>query len=150
MLIYFHIDCYSNLFTHQGGLSDGYKKHIAETELPDITYTEDGLALFRVQGSGPENMQAIQVEPVSPAYSLPSNFLSFPPSRCSFQTPQHLCFRSHFLGFSHYFVISHELDMEGLSVFFLFWFIVISLLVTSLLATKEVSASSILIAGKTK
>lgn len=120
MLIYFHIDCYSNLFTHQGGLSDGYKKHIAETELPDITYTEDGLALFRVQGSGPENMQAIQVEPVSPAYSLPSNFLSFPQSRCSFQTPQHLCFRSHFLGFSHYFVISHELDMEGLSVFFPF------------------------------
>ena len=51
--------------TDQGGLSDGYKKHITESELPDPTYTEDGLALFRVQGSGPENMQAIQLEPVS-------------------------------------------------------------------------------------
>lgn len=50
---------------HQGGLSEGYKKYIAEKELPDDTYTEDGLALFRVQGTGPENMQAIQVEPVS-------------------------------------------------------------------------------------
>ncbi|KAE9462459.1 hypothetical protein C3L33_05669, partial [Rhododendron williamsianum] len=71
---------FQSFIVFKGGLSDGYKKHIAETELPDITYTEDGLALFRVQGSGPENMQAIQVEPVSPAYSLPSNFLSFPPS----------------------------------------------------------------------
>lgn len=50
---------------HQGGLSEGYKKYLAEKELPDDTYTEDGLALFRVQGTGPENMQAIQVEPVS-------------------------------------------------------------------------------------
>lgn len=50
---------------HQGGLSEGYKNYIAEKELPDDTYAEDGLALFRVQGSGPENMQAIQVEPVS-------------------------------------------------------------------------------------
>lgn len=50
---------------HQGGLSEGYKNYIAEKELPDDTYTEDGLALFRVQGTGPDNMQAIQVEPVS-------------------------------------------------------------------------------------
>lgn len=50
---------------HQGGLSKGYKNYIAEKELPDDTYTEEGLALFRVQGSGPDNMQAIQVEPVS-------------------------------------------------------------------------------------
>lgn len=49
----------------QGGLSDGYKHSISEKELPDETYKEDGVALFRVQGSGPENMQAIQVEPVS-------------------------------------------------------------------------------------
>lgn len=32
--------------------------------MPDETYSEGGIALFRVQGSGPENMQAIQVEPV--------------------------------------------------------------------------------------
>ncbi|PKI54831.1 hypothetical protein CRG98_024782 [Punica granatum] len=48
----------------KGGLSDGYKKHIEENQLPDETYKEDTLAQFRVQGSGPENMQAIQVEPV--------------------------------------------------------------------------------------
>lgn len=48
----------------KGGLSEGYKKYIAEKEIPDDTYTEDGLALFRVQGSGPDNMQAIQVDAV--------------------------------------------------------------------------------------
>lgn len=49
----------------QGGLSSGYKKFIAENGIDDDSYSEEGLALFRVQGSGPENMQAIQVEPVS-------------------------------------------------------------------------------------
>ncbi|MCI29595.1 villin-4-like, partial [Trifolium medium] len=47
----------------KGGLSDGYKTYIAEKEIPDDTYTEDSLGLFRIQGSGPDNMQAIQVEP---------------------------------------------------------------------------------------
>ncbi|PWA54109.1 villin 4 [Artemisia annua] len=56
----------------KGGLSDGYKNSISEKELPDETYKEDGVALFRVQGSGPENMQAIQVEPV--ASSLNSSY----------------------------------------------------------------------------
>lgn len=63
---------FQSFIVFKGGLSDGYKKHIAETEIPDVTYTEDGLALFRVQGSGPENMQAIQVEPV--ASSLNSSY----------------------------------------------------------------------------
>ncbi|MED6145064.1 Villin-4 [Stylosanthes scabra] len=49
----------------QGGLSDGYKTHVAEKEIQDETYKEDGVALFRIQGSGPDNMQAIQVDPVS-------------------------------------------------------------------------------------
>ncbi|KAJ1433461.1 Villin/Gelsolin [Sesbania bispinosa] len=49
----------------KGGLSDGYKNYIAEKEIPDETYSEEGVALFRIQGSGPENMQAIQVEPVA-------------------------------------------------------------------------------------
>lgn len=48
------------------GLSVGYKKYIAENELPDDTHTAEGKALFRVQGTGPENMQAIQVDRVSP------------------------------------------------------------------------------------
>ncbi|KAL0404642.1 UNVERIFIED_CONTAM: Villin-4 [Sesamum radiatum] len=56
----------------KGGLSKGYKNYIAEKELPDDTYSEEGLALFRVQGSGPENMQSIQVEPV--ASSLNSSY----------------------------------------------------------------------------
>lgn len=53
------------IWNSQGGLSDGYKNLKSGKELPDETYKEDGIALFRVQGSGPENMQAIQVEPVS-------------------------------------------------------------------------------------
>ncbi|XP_059637389.1 villin-4-like isoform X2 [Cornus florida] len=63
---------FQSFIVFKGGLSDGYKKYIAEKELPDATYTEDGIALFRVQGSGPENMQAIQVEPV--ASSLNSSY----------------------------------------------------------------------------
>uniref|UniRef100_A0A5B7BTV7 Putative villin-4 n=1 Tax=Davidia involucrata TaxID=16924 RepID=A0A5B7BTV7_DAVIN len=63
---------FQSFIVFKGGLSDGYKNYISEKELPDETYTEDGLALFRVQGSGPENMQAIQVEPV--ASSLNSSY----------------------------------------------------------------------------
>ena len=43
----------------------GYKNNLAKKGLADDTYEEDGLALFRIQGTGPENMQAIQVDPVS-------------------------------------------------------------------------------------
>lgn len=50
---------------YQGGLSDGYKNYVAEKQVPDETYQEDGVALFRVQGTGPDNMQAIQVDSVS-------------------------------------------------------------------------------------
>lgn len=60
----------------QGGRSDGYKKYIAEKELPDDTHSEEGLALFRVQGTGPENMQAIQVEAVSTVYNFLSHLTS--------------------------------------------------------------------------
>lgn len=56
----------------KGGLSDGYKTYIAEKEIPDETYNEDSVALFRIQGTGPDNMQAIQVEPV--AASLNSSY----------------------------------------------------------------------------
>ncbi|KAL3819575.1 hypothetical protein ACJIZ3_005480 [Penstemon smallii] len=63
---------FQSFIVFKGGLSTGYKNHIAENELPDDTYAEDGLALFRVQGTGPENMQAIQVEPV--ASSLNSSY----------------------------------------------------------------------------
>ncbi|XP_051141612.1 villin-4-like [Andrographis paniculata] len=63
---------FQSFIVFKGGLSEGYKSYIAEKGLPDNTYTEDGLALFRIQGSGPENMQAIQVEPV--ASSLNSSY----------------------------------------------------------------------------
>jgi gelsolin len=47
---------FQSIIVYKGGLSDGYKKYIAENEVPDETYEEDGVALFRVQGSGPDNM----------------------------------------------------------------------------------------------
>jgi len=52
------------LSSSQGGVSDAFKKYIAENDIPDTTYEAEGVALFRVQGSGPENMQAIQIEAV--------------------------------------------------------------------------------------
>ncbi|XP_059429966.1 villin-1 isoform X2 [Corylus avellana] len=49
----------------KGGMSKGYKKFIAEKGIADETYEENKIALFRVQGTSPNNMQAIQVDPVS-------------------------------------------------------------------------------------
>nr|VDC79379.1 unnamed protein product [Brassica rapa] len=54
-----------SFITFKGGLSDAFKKYIAENEVPDNTYDAEGVALFRVQGSGPEDMQAIQIDAVS-------------------------------------------------------------------------------------
>ncbi|GJS49618.1 villin-4-like protein isoform X1 [Tanacetum coccineum] len=59
----------------QGGLSDGYKNSISEKELPDETYKEDEVALFRVQGSGPENMQAYQVKHVASSLSFSYRYI---------------------------------------------------------------------------
>ena len=64
-------------FNCQGGISEGYKTYIAQKEIPDDTYNENGVALFRIQGSGPDNMQAIQVEPVCPDFSLYMPICSF-------------------------------------------------------------------------
>ncbi|WOK94066.1 villin-4-like [Canna indica] len=55
---------FQSFIVFKGGLSTGYKNFITENNIDDETYSEDGLALFRVQGSGPENMQAIQVDAV--------------------------------------------------------------------------------------
>ncbi|GAB4853554.1 hypothetical protein Ancab_017745 [Ancistrocladus abbreviatus] len=63
---------FQSFIVFKGGLNDGYKKYVAEKEIPNDTYSEEGLALFRVQGSGPDNMQSIQVEPV--ASSLNSSY----------------------------------------------------------------------------
>ncbi|KAJ7955811.1 villin 4 [Quillaja saponaria] len=63
---------FQSFIVFKGGLSDGYRNYIAEKEIPDETYNEDGVALFRIQGSGPDNMQAIQVE--TAASSLNSSY----------------------------------------------------------------------------
>ncbi|XP_019442412.1 PREDICTED: villin-4-like [Lupinus angustifolius] len=54
-----------SFIVYKGGFSDAYKNYIVEKEIPDETYNEEGVALFRIQGSGPENMQAIQTESVA-------------------------------------------------------------------------------------
>ncbi|KAB5552656.1 hypothetical protein DKX38_009967 [Salix brachista] len=63
---------FQSFIVFKGGHSSGYKNYIEENELPEETYMEEGIALFRVQGSGPDNMQALQVEPV--ASSLNSSY----------------------------------------------------------------------------
>ncbi|KAI4381125.1 hypothetical protein MLD38_007233 [Melastoma candidum] len=63
---------FQSFIIFKGGVGDGYKNHVAQKEIQDETYKEDGIALFRVQGSGPENMQAIQVD--AAASSLNSSY----------------------------------------------------------------------------
>lgn len=63
---------FQTFIVYKGGVSSGYKNYISDNGLTDATYSNGGVALFRVQGSGPENMQAIQVEPV--ASSLNSSY----------------------------------------------------------------------------
>ncbi|XP_014750951.1 villin-4 isoform X2 [Brachypodium distachyon] len=63
---------FQSLQVFKGGLSSGYKNFIAQNGLDDDSYSEAGLALFRIQGSGSENMQAIQVDAV--ASSLNSSY----------------------------------------------------------------------------
>ncbi|KAM0907642.1 hypothetical protein ACQ4PT_015983 [Festuca glaucescens] len=53
---------FQNLVIFKGGASTGYKKFVSENGIQDDTYSENGVGLFRVQGSGPDNMQAIQVD----------------------------------------------------------------------------------------
>lgn len=75
MILYHNL--YKNrLFLSQGGVSDAFKKYIAENEVPDNTYDKEGVALFRVQGSGPENMQAIQIEAVRVLKTIIKQFYS--------------------------------------------------------------------------
>ncbi|PKA52011.1 Villin-1 [Apostasia shenzhenica] len=56
---------FQSLVIFKGGLSSGYKQWISEWGTLDETYDTNKVALFRVQGSSPCNMQAIQVDPVS-------------------------------------------------------------------------------------
>ncbi|XP_077238711.1 villin-like 1 [Tasmannia lanceolata] len=56
---------FQTLIVFKGGMSSGYKRFISENGIADETYDEHKTALFRVQGSSPDNMQAIQVDLVS-------------------------------------------------------------------------------------
>ncbi|XP_073114819.1 villin-1 [Elaeis guineensis] len=56
---------FKSLIIFKGGMSPAYKKSMTQRALADETYDKDRTALFRVQGTGPDNMQAIQVDQVS-------------------------------------------------------------------------------------
>uniref|UniRef100_A0A5B7BTK7 Putative villin-1 isoform X1 n=1 Tax=Davidia involucrata TaxID=16924 RepID=A0A5B7BTK7_DAVIN len=56
---------FQKLIIFKGGMSTRYKSSIAEKGFADDTYDGTKTALFRVQGTSPLNMQAIQVDPVS-------------------------------------------------------------------------------------
>ncbi|PRQ34679.1 putative villin/Gelsolin [Rosa chinensis] len=47
------------LIVFKGGRSQRYKKLVAEKGIADETYDESKTTLFRVQGTSPNNMQAI-------------------------------------------------------------------------------------------
>nr|CAD1840268.1 unnamed protein product [Ananas comosus var. bracteatus] len=66
---------FQSFIIYKGGLSSGYKNFIADNEIADETYSEDGLALFRVQGSGQYNMQAIQVDPLASSLNSSSCYI---------------------------------------------------------------------------
>ncbi|XP_042001332.1 villin-4-like [Salvia splendens] len=55
---------FQSFIIFKGGLSAGYKNSLAQKGLQDDTYSEEGVSFFRIQGTGPDNMQAIQVDPV--------------------------------------------------------------------------------------
>ncbi|KAI9091592.1 hypothetical protein K1719_028035 [Acacia pycnantha] len=56
---------YCRKSTFKGGISSGHKKFIEEIGMMDETYGENKVAaLFGVQGTSPDNMQAIQVDHV--------------------------------------------------------------------------------------
>ncbi|XP_022148363.1 villin-1 [Momordica charantia] len=56
---------FETLIIFKGGKSTRYKKHLEEKGIDDDTYDESKNALFRIQGTGSNNMQAIQVDLVS-------------------------------------------------------------------------------------
>ncbi|CAK9157135.1 unnamed protein product, partial [Ilex paraguariensis] len=56
---------FQRLIIFKGGMSTRYKSVIAEKGIADETYDDTRTALFRVQGTSANNMQAIQVDQVS-------------------------------------------------------------------------------------
>ncbi|XP_062085157.1 villin-1 [Humulus lupulus] len=52
------------LIIYKGGKSAGYRKFLAEEGINDEMYNESEDAFFRIQGTSPDNMRAIQVDQV--------------------------------------------------------------------------------------
>lgn len=63
---------FQTLIMFKGGMGSRYKSFIAEKGLDDETYDDKKTALFRIQGTNRDNMQAVQVDQVS--RSLNSSF----------------------------------------------------------------------------
>ncbi|KAI7757930.1 hypothetical protein M8C21_007666 [Ambrosia artemisiifolia] len=53
---------FQTLIIYKGGMGSGYKSFIAEKGLDDETYDDKKTALFRIQGTNRDNMQAVQVD----------------------------------------------------------------------------------------
>ncbi|MCO5558070.1 hypothetical protein L7F22_011646 [Adiantum nelumboides] len=60
------IGLFQGFFLLKGGLSAVYKKKLANDDSMEETYSQNGLALFQVQGTGPHNSKAIQVSQDAP------------------------------------------------------------------------------------
>ncbi|KAL4188346.1 hypothetical protein AMTRI_Chr08g201960 [Amborella trichopoda] len=73
-----------SLIVFKGGMSSGYKRYIAQNKIIDETYNKSMTALFRIQGSSVDSMQAIQVDPVSS--SLNSSYCYIVQTGASFFT----------------------------------------------------------------
>ncbi|XP_076946933.1 villin-1-like [Bidens hawaiensis] len=56
---------FQTLIMFKGGMGSRYKSMIAEKGIDDETYDDKKTALFRIQGTNRDNMQAIQVDQVS-------------------------------------------------------------------------------------
>ncbi|KAD4981896.1 hypothetical protein E3N88_18567 [Mikania micrantha] len=56
---------FQTLIMFKGGMGSRYKSLIAEKGIDDATYDDKKTALFRVQGTNRNNMQAVQVDQVS-------------------------------------------------------------------------------------
>ncbi|KAM7505452.1 hypothetical protein LguiB_004356 [Lonicera macranthoides] len=56
------IAIFQPMVVFKGGLSSGYKDHIADKGLKDETYTSDNVALIRISGTSVHNNKALQVD----------------------------------------------------------------------------------------
>ncbi|KAG5583529.1 hypothetical protein H5410_054156 [Solanum commersonii] len=59
----------------KGGLSSGYKNHIAENGLNDETYASDTVGLFRISGTSSHNNKAVQVDVMATSLNTYECFL---------------------------------------------------------------------------